>query len=82
MSPFADGHDGGADDRRDRRHRVGVMIASFRDWFALQLDDGRKLMVCLLRRRDGTVNRFSAWTPGLPALHGLLCPQFQQSWEG
>jgi predicted secreted hydrolase len=30
------------------------------DWFALQLDDGRELMIYLLRRRDGTVDRFSA----------------------
>jgi predicted secreted hydrolase len=32
------------------------------DWFALQLDDGRELMVYLLRRRDGTVDPFSAGT--------------------
>jgi predicted secreted hydrolase len=32
------------------------------DWFALQMDDGRELMVYLLRRRDGTVDRFSAGT--------------------
>jgi predicted secreted hydrolase len=30
------------------------------DWFAVQLDDGRELMVYLLRRRDGTVGPFSA----------------------
>jgi len=30
------------------------------DWFALQLDDGRELMVYLLRRRDGTIDPFSA----------------------
>jgi len=30
------------------------------DWFAVQLDDGRELMVYLLRRRDGTVDPFSA----------------------
>jgi predicted secreted hydrolase len=32
------------------------------DWFALQLDDGRELMVYLLRRRDGTVDPFNAGT--------------------
>jgi predicted secreted hydrolase len=30
------------------------------DWFAVQLDDGRELMVYLLRRRDGTLDPFSA----------------------
>ena len=32
------------------------------DWFAIQLDDGRELMVYLLRRRDGTIDRFTAGT--------------------
>ena len=32
------------------------------DWFALQLDDGRELMFYLLRRRDGTIDPFSAGT--------------------
>ncbi|HZP37966.1 MAG TPA: lipocalin-like domain-containing protein [Methylomirabilota bacterium] len=32
------------------------------DWVALQLDDGRDLMVYRLRRRDGTADRFSAGT--------------------
>ncbi|HEY7521432.1 MAG TPA: lipocalin-like domain-containing protein [Methylomirabilota bacterium] len=32
------------------------------DWFALQLDDGRELMFYRLRRRDGTLDRFSAGT--------------------
>jgi predicted secreted hydrolase len=32
------------------------------DWFALQLDDGRELMFYLLRRRDGTIDSFSAGT--------------------
>jgi predicted secreted hydrolase len=32
------------------------------DWFALQLHDGRELMVYLLRRRDGTIDPFSAGT--------------------
>lgn len=30
------------------------------DWFALQLDDGTDLMVYRLRRRDGSIDRFSA----------------------
>jgi predicted secreted hydrolase len=30
------------------------------DWFALQLDDGREMMVYQLRRRDGGVDRWSA----------------------
>jgi predicted secreted hydrolase len=29
------------------------------DWMALQLDDGRDLMLYQLRRRDGTADRFS-----------------------
>jgi predicted secreted hydrolase len=32
------------------------------DWFAMQLDDGRELMVYLLRRRDGAIDPFSAGT--------------------
>jgi predicted secreted hydrolase len=32
------------------------------DWIALQLDDGRELMVYLLRRRDGTIDPFSDGT--------------------
>ncbi len=32
------------------------------DWVALQLEDGRDLMVYRLRRRDGTADRFSAGT--------------------
>ena len=32
------------------------------DWFALQLADGRELMIYLLRRRDGSLDRFSAGT--------------------
>lgn len=32
------------------------------DWFALQLDDGRELMVYQLRRRDGGADEFSAGT--------------------
>jgi predicted secreted hydrolase len=30
------------------------------DWFALQFDDGRDLMIYRLRRRDGTASRWSA----------------------
>jgi len=32
------------------------------DWFAVQLDDGRELMVYRLRQREGTVDPFSAGT--------------------
>src|SRR5262249_30353320 len=32
------------------------------DWFAVQLEDGRDLMLYLLRRRDGTTDPFSAGT--------------------
>ena len=32
------------------------------DWFALQLDDGRDLMVYRLRRRDGSLDPFSSGT--------------------
>jgi predicted secreted hydrolase len=42
------------------------------DWFALQLDDGRELMVYLLRRRDGTIDPFSAGT--LVAADGTARP--------
>ena len=40
------------------------------DWFALQLEDNRELMVYLLRRRDGTVDPFSAGT--LVAADGVV----------
>jgi predicted secreted hydrolase len=42
------------------------------DWFALQLDDGRELMFYLLRRRDGTIDSFSAGT--LVAADGTTRP--------
>jgi predicted secreted hydrolase len=32
------------------------------DWFAVQLDDGQELVIYLLRRRDGTIDPFSAGT--------------------
>lgn len=32
------------------------------DWFSLQLDDGSEMMAYILRREDGTVDRFSAGT--------------------
>jgi predicted secreted hydrolase len=40
------------------------------DWFAVQLDDGRELMVYLLRRRDGAIDPFSAGT--LVAVDGTV----------
>jgi predicted secreted hydrolase len=42
------------------------------DWFAMQLDDGRELMVYLLRRRDGAIDPFSAGT--LVAADGTVRP--------
>jgi predicted secreted hydrolase len=42
------------------------------DWFAVQLEDGRELMVYVLRRRDGTVDPFSAGT--LVAADGVARP--------
>ncbi len=32
------------------------------DWFALQLSDGRDVMIYRLRRRDGSIDPFSAGT--------------------
>jgi hypothetical protein len=40
-SPFVDGHERDADAHRGHPIGVAVMLASFRDWFALQLDNGR-----------------------------------------
>ena len=42
------------------------------DWFAVQLDDGRDLMVYVLRRRDGTTDPLSAGT--LVAADGTTRP--------
>jgi predicted secreted hydrolase len=42
------------------------------DWFALQLDDGRELMVYQLRRRDGSVDPYSAGM--LIDRHGVSTP--------
>jgi predicted secreted hydrolase len=48
-------------DREWSTSALGRDLAGW-DWFALQLDDGRELMVYLLRRRDGTADPFSAGT--------------------
>jgi predicted secreted hydrolase len=32
------------------------------DWFALQLDDGREVMIYVMRKTDGTADRFSSGT--------------------
>jgi predicted secreted hydrolase len=32
------------------------------DWFALQLDDNREIMIYMLRNRDGTIDRYSSGT--------------------
>ena len=48
-------------DREWSTSALGVGVEGW-DWFAVQLDDGRELMVYLLRRRDGTIDPFSAGT--------------------
>jgi predicted secreted hydrolase len=48
-------------DREWSTSALGAAVEGW-DWFAVQLDDGRELMVYLLRRRDGTVDPFSAGT--------------------
>ena len=45
--------------RVDARARSGPDLVGW-DWFALQLDDGREVMVYRLRRRDGTADPHSA----------------------
>ena len=48
-------------DREWSTSALGAAVEGW-DWFALQLDDGRELMFYLLRRRDGTIDPFSAGT--------------------
>jgi predicted secreted hydrolase len=48
-------------DREWSTSALGAAVEGW-DWFALQLDDGRELMAYLLRRRDGTIDPFSAGT--------------------
>ena len=48
-------------DREWSTSALGAAVEGW-DWFAVQLDDSRELMVYLLRRRDGTVDPFSAGT--------------------
>ena len=48
-------------DREWSTSALGQGVAGW-DWFAVQLEDGRELMAYLLRRRDGTVDPFSAGT--------------------
>jgi predicted secreted hydrolase len=48
-------------DREWSTSALGAAVEGW-DWVALQLDDGRELMVYLLRRRDGTIDPFSAGT--------------------
>jgi predicted secreted hydrolase len=48
-------------DREWSTSALGTEVEGW-DWFAVQLDDGRELMLYLLRRRDGTVDPFSAGT--------------------
>jgi predicted secreted hydrolase len=58
-------------DREWSTSALGPDLAGW-DWFALQLDDGRELMFYLLRRRDGTIDSFSAGT--LVAADGTTRP--------
>ncbi len=46
-------------DREWSTSALGAHLAGW-DWFALQLDDGRELMLYRLRRRDGTADPHSA----------------------
>ena len=48
-------------DREWSTSALGAAVEGW-DWFALQLEDGRDVMFYLLRRRDGTVDPFSAGT--------------------
>jgi len=48
-------------DREWSTSALGPDLAGW-DWLALQLDDGRELMVYQLRRRDGSVDPYSAGT--------------------
>jgi len=48
-------------DREWSTSALGAAVEGW-DWFAVQLDDGRELMVYVLRRRDGTPDPFSAGT--------------------
>jgi predicted secreted hydrolase len=48
-------------DREWSTSALGTIVEGW-DWFAVQLEDGRELMVYLLRRRDGTIDPFSAGT--------------------
>lgn len=49
------------------------------DWFSLQLDDGRELMLYLMRRRDGRVDPVSSGTLVAPegSARHLRLPEFQ-----
>jgi predicted secreted hydrolase len=48
----------------DREISSGMMGKSEKgwDWFSLQLDDGRDVMLYLMRNRDGTFDRYSSGT--------------------
>jgi predicted secreted hydrolase len=48
----------------DREISSGTMGKSEKgwDWFSVQLDDGRDLMLYLMRNKDGTLDRFSSGT--------------------
>ncbi len=48
----------------DREISSGKMGSSEKgwDWFAIQLDDGRQVMIYSMRKKDGTVDRYSSGT--------------------
>ena len=46
-------------DREWSTSALGAALEGW-DWFAVQLDDGRELMMYLLRRRDGAIDPFSS----------------------
>ncbi len=48
-------------DREISTRRLGEKQAGW-DWFALQLDDRRELMLYLLRNKDGSIDRYSSGT--------------------
>lgn len=48
-------------DREISSGRVGKSDKGW-DWFALQLDDGREIMIYVMRKTDGSVDRYSSGT--------------------
>lgn len=48
-------------DREISSHGLAKNEAGW-DWFAIQLDDGREIMIYELRKKDGSIDRYSAGT--------------------